>query len=121
MLGHGPDAEATDRALSALSHACRRRLLFELYEEVEPGETVPISAIHAAPFWTERRRILLYHVHLPKLAEHGYITWNRAEETIRRGPRWDEIEPLLDLVHSHLSELPPFLQGKPSGGTGSSH
>ncbi|WP_431357866.1 hypothetical protein [Halobaculum rarum] len=55
----------------------------------------------------------LYHTHLPKLEKFGYIKWNEAEKTIQRGPQWEEIEPLLELIHSHLCELPPFLQGKP--------
>lgn len=111
MLGQRPNAEETDRALNVLSHACRRRLLFALYEEVTAGDGGPINYTSITPFRTEERRILLYHAHLPTLEESGYITWNEAEKTIQKGPRWDEIEPLLELIYSHLSELPPFLQG----------
>lgn len=115
MLGHRLDAEETDRALTALSHACRRRVLFELYEEGNEGG---IDYTDITPLATERGRIVLYHVHLPKLDESGYIERNEPDETIRKGPRWDEIEPLLELIHSHLRELPAFLQGQPSGRNG---
>jgi hypothetical protein len=118
MLGHTPNAEETDRALDALSQSWRRRLLFELYEEVNSGAGTPLNYTDTTPRWTEKERILLQHVHLPKLEEYGYVTWNEAEKTIQIGPRWDEIEPLLDLIHSHLCELPSFLQGKPSNSTG---
>lgn len=118
MMGHRLNAEKTDRALTALSHACRRRLLFELYEEVNSGEGESISYTDIAPFGTEKRRISLNHAHLPKLEEDGYITWNESAKTITKGPRWEEIEPLLELIHSNLYELPPFLQGRPSSRNG---
>lgn len=116
MLGHRPNTEATDRALTTLSHACRRRLLFELYEEVDSAEENAINYTGIPPFESETRQILLYHVHLPLLEESGYVEWNEAERTIQRGPRWEEIEPLLELIDSNLGELPPDLQGKPIEG-----
>lgn len=112
MLGYKPTAKETDRALNALSHSCRRRLLFKLYEEVNLGERESITYTGITPFGTERRRIRLHHSHLPQLEECEYIRWNKAEETIRTGPRWEEIEPLLELVYAHLYELPPSLGGK---------
>jgi hypothetical protein len=121
MLGYRPNAEETDRALKTLSDACRRRLLFELYEEVNSKggggrRRKSINYTDITPLRTERKQRRLYHIHLPKLDEFGYITWNEANKTIQKGPRWEEIEPLLELISTHLSELPPILQGKPSGG-----
>ena len=118
MLGHRPNAGETDRALSALSHACRRRLLFELYQNVNTadGDSLDYSGIDL--FESDERRTQLYHVHLPKLEEYGYITWNKSERTVQMGDRWEEIEPLLELIYSHLSDLPPLLQGKPPGRNG---
>ncbi|WP_144920667.1 DUF7344 domain-containing protein [Halorubrum salsamenti] len=116
MLGYRPNSEETDRALNALSHAGRRRLLFELYEQADAeGERVCYTDI--PQFRAQRRRVLLYHSHLPKLEAAGYINWNEAEKTIQKGPQWEEIEPLLELIYTHLYELPPFLQGKPSDNT----
>lgn len=113
MLGHRPNADETDNALNALSHPSRRRLLFELYEEVTSGEGDSIDYTDISQFRAEERYLRFYHVHLPKLEEFGYIRWNEPEKTIQKGPLWDEIEPLLELIYTHLSELPPFLQGKP--------
>ncbi|MDZ5812632.1 hypothetical protein U4E84_14890 [Halorubrum sp. AD140] len=118
MRGYRSDADETDRALQVLSHACRRRVLFELYEEVNSGERGAIDYTDVTQNGTECRHLILYHTHLPKLEECGYIEWYRAEKTIRTGPRWEEIEPLLELLSSHLDELPPFLRGKPSGDDG---
>lgn len=51
-------------------------------------------------------RSALYHVHLPKLAEAAYIEWDADTQTIRRGPNFDEIAPLLQLMADHEDELP---------------
>ena len=50
-------------------------------------------------------RTALYHVHLPKLVEAGYIAWDRDTHTIRRGPNVDEIAPVLRLMADHEDEL----------------
>lgn len=111
MLGKYSDKGATDRALSALNHPIRRRLLFSLYEKDEhASEARP----HVDPFQEvgpDATQAALYHVHLPKLAEPGYVSWDTREDTITVGPNWDTIEPLLRLVYQHLNELPPRLRG----------
>lgn len=48
----------------------------------------------------------LDHVHLPELAEQGYIEWDAETQTIWRGPNLDEIAPLLRLLDDHRDELP---------------
>ncbi|MFC4451878.1 DUF7344 domain-containing protein [Halorussus aquaticus] len=48
----------------------------------------------------------LRNVHLPKLAEHGYIEWDAETQTIWRGPNFEEVAPLLRLVDDHRDELP---------------
>lgn len=45
-----------------------------------------------------RERLRLYHVHLPKLAEAGLIEWDRDEDEVRPGRRFDEASRLHDLV-----------------------
>jgi DNA-binding transcriptional ArsR family regulator len=51
-------------------------------------------------------RMALHHVHLPKLAEAGYLEYDRDTHTIRRGPNFGEITPLLRLMADHEDELP---------------
>lgn len=46
------------------------------------------------------------HVHLPKLEEKGFIKWEREANVIRAGPQFEEIQPLLQLMHDHADELP---------------
>ena len=45
--------------------------------------------------------------HLPELEKAGYIEWDRETGEISKGPRFDEIEPILELMEKHDDELPP--------------
>jgi len=45
-----------------------------------------------------RQQIAMYHVHLPKLENYGYIEWDRDGDEVTRGPQFDEIRPLLEVV-----------------------
>ncbi|MEF8809109.1 DUF7344 domain-containing protein [Natronomonas sp.] len=56
---------------------------------------------------SEIAEIELKHNHLPKLADAGYIEWDRETGRISKGPNFDEIEPLLELLENHADELPP--------------
>ncbi|MGM0718738.1 MAG: DUF7344 domain-containing protein [Halobacteriota archaeon] len=55
----------------------------------------------------ETLEIQLTHNHLPKLVDAGYIQWDRDTGEISKGPRFNEIEPLLELIENHADELPP--------------
>jgi hypothetical protein len=50
--------------------------------------------------------IELVHNHLPKLEDMGFISWDRTANEISKGPNWEEIAPLLKLIHDHQDELP---------------
>lgn len=118
MLGRTPGREETDQALRVMSHTLRRRLLFELYVGVSQRGRERVSYDDIQPFGTRAARVQLLHAHLPKLEDYGYITWNESEKTISEGPRWGEIEPILELIYTHLNELPPSLQGTRATGGG---
>lgn len=48
----------------------------------------------------------LFHNHLPKLDEAGFIDWKRERGVVRRGPRFPEIAPLIHLSNNHQGILP---------------
>jgi len=107
------------RAFEALANPYRRQLLLALFaenpqddEDLDPlnilkqGETVDtLDATH----------VKLEHVHLPKLADMGFIGWDRESGELSKGPNWGEIAPLLQLMDDHQDELPEeWLSGKTS-------
>ncbi|GAA5064720.1 hypothetical protein ACFFQF_17260 [Haladaptatus pallidirubidus] len=54
----------------------------------------------------QEHKIALHHVHLPRLEDHGIIVWNREAEAVTKGPQFDEIEPLLEVL-TETHSMPP--------------
>lgn len=48
----------------------------------------------------------LRHCHLPMLADSDLVEWNREHNEITKGARFDDVEPLLELLVTHRDELP---------------
>lgn len=90
-----------DTVFRVLSATDRRRILLAVkYGSLElQGETlvrgdvtVPVDAVSAV------------HNHLPKLADSGYVDWNRDSGEITKGERFDLLEPFLEVVEQHGTE-----------------
>ncbi|MDQ2049377.1 hypothetical protein RBH26_02645 [Natronolimnohabitans sp. A-GB9] len=47
-----------------------------------------------------------HHVHLPKLAEYGFIEWNPEDCLVARGPRFDELKPVLNRMENQRTNRP---------------
>ena len=93
-----------DRLLDALSSQRRRLILFTLERGYTANES---DLVFRGPGDQDDVEEELLHHHLPKLEEAGYIEWDRETGEISKGPRYDEIEPLLTLIEDHADELPP--------------
>lgn len=97
-----PDQDA-DAVFTALAAAQRRQLLATL-TEYSPSETVAFATLQSTLTddleHADARdvRIGLHHVHLPLLADHGFVRWDPETNEIGRGPRFDELEPMLEGV-----------------------
>ncbi|SDK03581.1 DUF7344 domain-containing protein [Natronorubrum texcoconense] len=113
MTNHSPRNRAVqreraslDELFDVLSKPPRRRILTAL------ADANPRDEVEFAPrdFTSDEQRedalVRLHHAHLPKLDEAGFIEWNRGSKTITRGPRFDEIAPLIELITTHRDELP---------------
>jgi len=97
-----------DGPFEALADGDRRRFLSRLAaaregdEPLRVPEDVVAETAAAADAGADRRAVALrfHHVHLPKLTELGYVTWDRSAGTVQPGPAFDEIAPLLAAVES---------------------
>jgi len=99
--------EDVDDVLDALSNPYRRQLLVALLEHnpQKDNDRDPLELLSE----TEEAEVLemeLVHMHLPKLENMGYISWDRTTNEISKGPEWDSIASILKLIHNHQDELP---------------
>ena len=91
----------------SLSSEQRRRLLFQLLEH-NPLDELEIYPRDVTSDRDEsnRLRVQMYHVHLPKLVTYGFIDWDRDEHVVRKGSNFDEIRPVLELLCERRDALP---------------
>lgn len=92
-----------DQVFDALTDGHRRRLLVALVDHNPQTTTEPARVPQESPAEVQVR---MHHVHLPKLADYGFVEWDRDERVVIKGPRFDEIEPVLELMVDHRDELP---------------
>lgn len=98
------------RIFDALANPYRRQLLFALFE-ADPRDDValdPLELLTQKDTIGNNRatQISMRHTHLPKLDEMGFIEWDQASDECSKGPEWEEITPLLQLMYDHRDELP---------------
>jgi len=91
----------------------RRRVLLLLCEEesVSVPDAVQTRGDGARPSTKGGRArrqatIRLYHADLPKLAAADLIEWERGSETVRRGSRFEEVEPMLNVLSDNAACVP---------------
>lgn len=88
-------------------------LILLIHNPQDDEDTDPLSVVADRAEDAEVLQTQLIHVHLPKLAEMGFIKWDQENNTISKGPRWDEIVPLLRLISDYQVELPQdWLRGR---------
>ena len=96
-----------DQLFTALSHPTRRHILFALDEQNPRDDTASESPTVRADDEAFADRIhTLYHNHLPHLADVGCIEWDCDTNTVTRGPRFEDIEPLLRLMQNQRDDRP---------------
>lgn len=99
--GRTVPSEAIDSMMDALRSRPRRVILMTLL-----GDTTETSlATLVRRINDENTRIQLRHIHLPNLAEIGYIRWDSDSETISKGPKFSEVEPLVQLLKEYNTEF----------------
>lgn len=112
----------TGETLRLLAHEKRYRLLLELCEnppeegsQIELEQTLEslsesmeeIEAVGSGKDGElDRLAIEFRHNHLPQLTEWGVIDWDEEENAISRGPAFEKVRPVLELLEDHRDELP---------------
>lgn len=100
------NASSCDDMLEVLANGQRRELLIALLEDNPQDDEHVILTSSATDPDTAERGVNMHHVHLPKLANLGFIEWNRERHFMEKGPNFDEIRPLLELLDNNEDKLP---------------
>ena len=94
-----------DKLLDALSNIQRRSLLVALLEHNHQDDW-PIVIVDDDNEKDEITELIrMKHIHLPKLAEYGFIAWDRTNNEVSKGPAFEEIRPFVELLETHQDEL----------------
>ena len=93
-------------AYGLLANPYRRRLLLTLLEHNPEDEAAIPDDLTTDDEELEQMLITMTHTHLPKLESYDVIEWDRENNVVRRGPLFDELRPLLELIDNHRDELP---------------
>lgn len=96
-----------DVVLGVRASDYRRVLLLDLLEHgrVELGTRTGAIA-DGSGVDPENLQPELFHVNLPKLEAAGFVEWDRKNDAIEPGPRFEEVSPMLELLNDHADELP---------------
>lgn len=110
-----------DKAFDALANRRRRQLLVDLLHDDSlhiphlSGASRELLAAHESLLgeylsgsWevdgVDKTDVRMYYVHLPKLVEYGYVEWDRNTNLVTKGPEFDALRPLLEVVDEGRKE-----------------
>ncbi|WP_239642056.1 ArsR family transcriptional regulator [Natrinema versiforme] len=96
-----------DEVFDTFANAQRRRLLIHMLEHNPEDDTKAyIGDMDVDDGELEELLMQMTHIHLPKLEADGFINWDKEEHVVTKGPNFDEIRPLVELLNNHEDELP---------------
>lgn len=96
-----------DEMMNMLANVQRRTLLFEVLEQGPQTDSPVVVGDSDDDPDVVADLVTMRHAHLPKLADYGLVEWNRDTHEVTKGPNFDDIKPLLELLDDHDVELPP--------------
>ncbi|WP_224332318.1 DUF7344 domain-containing protein [Haloprofundus halobius] len=107
MSDSGREHPAVDRLFAALSHPTRRStLVFLNRASVGDSGWIPLETLAVELAEPETVVEQLYHVHLPQLDGVDLVEWDHERELVRRGPRFETVTPVLELLEQLREEFP---------------
>jgi hypothetical protein len=95
-----------DSMIVALSDIQRRNLLIALLDKNPQDDSPTVTFEDGSDSEVMEHLIRMHHLHLPMLENYGFIEWDRQKGEVTKGPTFDEIRPLLELLIEHEDELP---------------
>lgn len=106
-------ADDWTNAFDCLRAPERRALLLSLHEQVgQPlvagdgsGESSEDAELSVERLGTDLDTVRMHHVHLPKLAEAGYVE-REGDDRVVPGGSFEEIRPLLETLVQNAEALP---------------
>lgn len=97
--------QSLDDQLKAMERLERRQLLLRLATADQHTEPIDFSdAEHTAGELDPL--VTMHHLHLPILEEREYIRWDRENDRVTKGPRFDELKPFLKPFQDLQRNLP---------------
>lgn len=95
-----------DEIVDAIGSIHRRELLVALAESDSREAGWMYADEHPNGVHPTDHRLLMEHIHLPKLEQYGLIAWNREDSSVRQGPTFTQVNSLLTTLTDNQSDLP---------------
>ncbi|TMT87729.1 hypothetical protein E2L06_14475 [Haloterrigena sp. H1] len=96
----------SDTLFEVLANEHRRRILFALVDLPPSEPPIYLDAPPDVASGDSTANIERQHIHLPKLADYGFIEWHRNLNAVEPGPRFEEYRPVLELLFEYRGESP---------------
>ncbi|WP_435157367.1 hypothetical protein [Haladaptatus sp. DFWS20] len=95
-----------DTFLKILADTDRRQLLVALleYDSLDDDYSQIPADVTNSDEQESQLSLQMTHIHLPKLDDADIIEWNQDDYAVRKGPRFDEIRPLLQMIREQADE-----------------
>jgi predicted transcriptional regulator len=99
----GTDSPSLDTLLTLLGDRHRRRVVTALTGDSPRSVETLVDAMEGDP---RKLELALVHNHLPRLRGAGVVEWEQDAGVVRRGPQFDTVEPVVELLRSNPDALP---------------
>ncbi|UHQ99026.1 helix-turn-helix domain-containing protein (plasmid) [Natrinema zhouii] len=92
--------------LVVLADEHRRQLLTALLEHNPQAAVQTSEGMQLNDEQWGDLEVEMYHNHLPRLEEAGFIRWQKEQNMVVKGPEFDQIKPVLELLEENEDEMP---------------
>jgi DNA-binding transcriptional ArsR family regulator len=104
--------ERWDTVFQALAAEPRRQVVVALLEsDPDSALSLPEAANPSyMRFGPEQLSLELVHVHLPLLADGGFVEWEREPFAVERGPAFEEAAIVFESLYDNVDDIPAQLR-----------